>query len=361
MKRLDAPVLLRAAAALLLLVIAALWVYSMTRKPVPSAKPGQTRPSVKAATDVNKDGKSDLLWRNAESGIVYRFFMSGLALGEGGVVYTEKDPDWMVVADADFNGDGVVDLLWRNRKTGLVFMTILSAEGTVAASGPVYHEPNTAWRIVQTPDLDGDGKADLLYWNATTGQLFAVLMDGLTAGARGIVHTERDTEWRVAAVGDFAGSGKRNQLIYHHRASGQVYLMTVSVASGRFSQSGTLIHQEPDTAWKIMGAADFNGDGKTDLLWRNETTGDICGMLMTAGPLTFKAMVYPDPDPAWHIVAQGDYNGDGKADLLWRQRKSGQVLVMLMDGLAIAAQGVVYKEPNITWRVLGPSEYAMAQ
>jgi hypothetical protein len=28
------------------------------------------------------------------------------------------------------------------------------------------------------------------------------------------------------------------------------------------------------TAWKPVAATDFTGDGKADLLWRNETTGE---------------------------------------------------------------------------------------
>ena len=30
---------------------------------------------------------------------------------------------------------------------------------------------------------------------------------------------------------------------------------------------------EPDLNWRIVGAADFNSDGKPDILWRNFATG----------------------------------------------------------------------------------------
>jgi hypothetical protein len=57
-------------------------------------------------------------------------------------------------------------------------------------------------------------------------------------------------------------------------------------------------------------------------------------------------------------VAQGDYNGDGKADLLWRNDATGQVYMVNMNGLGILSQAVVYTEPNPAWKILGPAEYA---
>ena len=64
------------------------------------------------------------------------------------------------------------------------------------------------------------------------------------------------------------------------------------------------------------------------------------------------------PNLAWKIVSVGDYNGDGKSDLLWRNESTGLVFMMLMNGIAKSAEGVVYNEPNLNWKLLGPYEYA---
>ena len=311
-----------------------------------------------ARTDLGADGKSDLIYRNTSTGQIYRMFMNGFSVTNAAFAYTEPNTAWKVVADADFNGDGVSDLLWRNSATGQVFLMPFAANGMPNGGAVIYTEPNAAWKIVATPDFDGDGKSDILWWNSVTGQLYGMLVNGLTLGAQALFYTEPNTNWQIVASGDFAGTGKRNQLVWRNATTGQVYLMTVSVSNGVFSQTGAMIYQEPNTAWKIIGAPDLNGDGKSDLLWRNDATGQVYGMLMNNGTIAGQAMLYSEANLAWKIVAQGDYNGDGKSDLLYRNDSTGQLYMILMNGLVAGAQAIVYTEPNLSWHLLGPYEYA---
>ncbi|NJL09937.1 MAG: hypothetical protein HC908_06420, partial [Calothrix sp. SM1_7_51] len=39
-------------------------------------------------------------------------------------------------------------------------------------------------------------------------------------------------------------------------------------------ESRKLITKVDDLDWKMITAADFNGDGKDDILWRNSRTGE---------------------------------------------------------------------------------------
>ena len=74
--------------------------------------------------------------------------------------------------------------------------------------------------------------------------------------------------------GDFNGDGKAD--ILWRNASGEVY---------EWLLNGTNIIGEgsPDTVgnhWQIAGVGDFNGDGKTDILWRNTASGEVDVWLM---------------------------------------------------------------------------------
>ncbi len=307
--------------------------------------------------DLNGDMRSDVLYRNETTGQVYRFLANGLTLSSGALVYTEPNTAWRVVAEADFTGDGVSDLLWRNSSTGQVYMMPFTTSGVPGAGGFIYTEPNPAWRIVQTPDLNGDGIADLVWWNSTTGQVYGMLMNGgFGIAAQGFIYTEPNTQWQIAGAGDFSGSGRQNQLVWRNVATGQVYLMTVSFNGAAFSQSGQIIYNSI-LPYKIVAVADFNGDGRSDLLWRHDSTGEVYLMIMNGPAITSEAVIYAEPSASWKIVAAGDYDGNGKSDILWRNVSSGQVYMMLMNGGTISSQGFVYTEPNTAWKVLGPYEF----
>jgi peptidyl-Asp metalloendopeptidase len=220
----------------------------------------------------------------------------------------------------------------------------------------VHTEPSAAWKIIHTPDLDGDGKADLLWWNSTSGQVYAMLMNGAAIKAQGMVYTEANTAWRIAAVGHFSGPGASNQLLWRNVTTGQVYLMTVTY-SGGFTQTGQMIYTEPNTSWRIVATPDLNGDGRSDILWRHVGNGQVYGMLMNGGAITTGALVHTEPDLNWKIVTTGDFTGEGKADILWRSDLTGQLHMMLMNGLSITSRDMVYTEPSAAWRILGITEY----
>ena len=67
--------------------------------------------------------------------------------------------------------------------------------------------------------------------------------------------------------------------------------------------------------WRNTATGDFNGDGKDDLLWRNQSTGQnaIWGQASDAQSLAI--------DPV------GDYNADGKADVAWRNAVTGSSVI----------------------------------
>jgi hypothetical protein len=88
-----------------------------------------------------------------------------------------------------------------------------------------------------------------------------------------------------------------------------------------------------DQNWKIVGVADFNGDGKSDLLWRNTATG--ANTIWRSGSSATPQSVASQAT-AWVAAATGDYNGDAKADIVWRNTSTGANSLWLSASMANA-------------------------
>ena len=55
-----------------------------------------------------------------------------------------------------------------------------------------------------------------------------------------------------------------------------------------------------------------------------------------------------EPDLEWRIVGTADFNGDGKPDILWRHSATGAVRIWYMDGLLrTGAVGLVQSQQNL--------------
>jgi hypothetical protein len=106
------------------------------------------------------------------------------------------------------------------------------------------------------------------------------------------------------------------------------------------SGQGTPGTVSPASGWVIKGAGDFDGNGTSDILWQNSTSGEVYIWLMNGTTITNQGTPFTvSPSSGWVIQGVGDYNGDGKADILWRNSTSGDAYVWLMNGLSIANQG----------------------
>jgi hypothetical protein len=90
----------------------------------------------------------------------------------------------------------------------------------------------------------------------------------------------------------------------------------LSTAGGGYTGFTTPTLANVDPGWKIQGVGDFNGDGLSDILWRN-TNGDT-GLWLTTAAGGFSAVDLGVIGGGWTIQGVGDFNGDGKADILWR-------------------------------------------
>lgn len=75
---------------------------------------------------------------------------------------------WQVEGMGDVNGNGKADIIWRNSTSGPVAVWLMNG-GTVTAVGFPGSAP-TDWGIQAVRDVNGDSKADLVWRNTNDGK-----------------------------------------------------------------------------------------------------------------------------------------------------------------------------------------------
>lgn len=285
--------------------------------------------------DLNGDGHSDILWRQADGTLVTWTMQgtTGTSLGISTVASA-----WSVVGRGNFDGDGKDDLLWRHADGTIAQWRM---NGATYLGGGSFATVDAAWKTVGVGDLNGDGRADIL-WQHTDGTVSAWLMDG-TASAGGGVIGNPGAGWTIVGLGDFNGDGRSDLIGRHEDGRVAVLLMdgTAVTASG--------VVAAPGASWAIAGAGDFDGDGKSDLLWRNAATGSVSVWIMDGLTPVSGAQV-AEPGTGWNVANIGDYDADGRADILWRST-GGEVSIWMMNGTAVlSATGL--GNPGTDWAVL---------
>ena len=138
-----------------------------------------------------------------------------------------------------------------------------------------------------------------------------------------------------AAVGDFNGDC-RSDILWRNSGTEQVYEWLMDGTT--FTSSGSPGSLTSD--WVIQGSGDFNADGKADVLWRNSTTGEVVIWLMNGTTMT-SSVSLGSVSSDWTIAGVADFNGDGNADILWRNSSTGQLYLWLMNGTTVAGGGGV--------------------
>jgi hypothetical protein len=243
---------------------------------------------------------------------------------------------------SDFTGDGKADILWEDTTTGDRSFWVM--DGTSLSSFAYLAGIDTEWHIVGRGDFNGDGQPDVVWEDVNTGDRSVWIMNG-TSLSSFLYLANIPLEWHIAAVADFNDDGQPD-LIWENTTTGDrtVWLMDGGNIAGMLYLAGIPVE------WRIVGAADFNGDGQTDLVWENTTTGDRSMWLMNGTTIESFDFGVNVPLP-WHIAAVADFDGDGHPDLLWENTATGDRAFWLMNGTAVASMPYLANIPG-EWHIV---------
>ena len=186
----------------------------------------------------------------------------------------------------------------------------------------------------------GTGGADVEWQDGIGGPLAAWAMNGAQIASGQEITFQGNVvapnaSWSVAGIGDFNGDDNSDLLWRNQNGT----LVDWSLNGSQITSAQDVTFQgspaAPNSSWNVAGIGDFNGDGKSDILWRN-TNGTVAewtmnGSQVTSGrDVTFQGNVLA-PNATWSVAGIGDFDGDGKSDVLWRNT-DGTLAEWTMNG-----------------------------
>ncbi|HWS86861.1 MAG TPA: FG-GAP-like repeat-containing protein [Pyrinomonadaceae bacterium] len=306
--------------------------------------PGSSPSRVRSA-DLNGDGRPDLVFSTGNTG---GGIQGSVLLNDGAGRFTASAFDLGLGVPggfdlADFNGDGRPDVAMTQFSSNYVRVFFNNGAGgfptavNVNFSAPLQSPGTASTRDVKAADFNRDGKADLVVSTPDSNGAQILLGDG-AGGFTQAAPVGGSTFDLVLGVADVNGDGKPD-LIY---GGGGSNARTLSVRLGDGAGGfGAPIVSEGARVTLSVAAADFDGDGKTDIAAAtvipgpNSTpsnptfTNGVTVMLGDgAGHFAFKSSAEAGGLP--NVVA-ADFNKDAKPDVAY-STGGPRVTVRLGDG-----------------------------
>jgi hypothetical protein len=214
----------------------------------------------------------------------------------------------------DFNGDGRMDLahlccydyinVWLS--TGNGAFTVVKFQ-----AWPGYWVQAGSWQV---GDFNGDGKSDLAHQCCSAwAHIWTSVGDGTFSVSTFTTWPGYNMGVGPWTAGDINGDGKSDLI---HRCCQDRAITWTSLGNGTFSAAMTFPWDGYSMASGTWQAGDFNGDGKSDFV--HLCCYDYANMWFSRGDGTFSVTAFKPWDDYW--VQSGswqaaDFDGDGKTDL----------------------------------------------
>jgi hypothetical protein len=301
-------------------------------------------------SDLNRDGKSDIVLSNANPSRVAYWLMNDTTIMTGHVRdWSPWGPDlFEPITSGDFGGDGHCEVVHFVPRPGAVpalwGSSLLEAPWEPGINFFFWFvDSKPVWRPFAAPDFNGDGQADLLLRNTDTGAIALWLMHNFQI-TTGTVIGNPGLNLVPIDAGNFGGSA----IIFQNQTTGAI---------SRWLVNGTTVTSDqtiatPAAGWKVAAVGDFDGNGFDDLALQNSSTRSVAVWLMdSVGTTVTKGVVIATPVEGWKVVGAGDYDGNGRSDLLLHNVLTNSVAQWQMNGTDIVKGWTVTTAPG--WKPLG--------
>lgn len=204
---------------------------------------------------------------------------------------------------------------------------IIPTTGQSGFAGTVVTRGGKKSSFVLSPDLTGDGVADVVAWNKV-GDL--AIRAGTRAGTFGkAAHKTKRAKGRnlVIPLGDINGD-RRNDLATRVTRTGA---LTLLLGRGHGTFAARKLAGGSYRPYNWISAADINGDGKADMVARDRK--GVLWWMRGTGHATFGGR--HSLGGGWQAadsLAVADVNGDRRADVIYRRHANRNGYVRLGNG-----------------------------
>jgi hypothetical protein len=176
-------------------------------------------------------------------------------------------------------------------------------------------------------DFNSDGHPDLIWQNPTTGAAQIWLLGGPQGtNVIGALTLALMNSWRIVGAADFNGD-EHVDVVWQDPVSG-------AAAVWLLDEGGNLLISVALTGanrWRIRAVADFDNDGYPDCLWQDPSSG-FAQIWFLKGPTTVVNALNLSAHNTWRIVGATDFNLDGKLDVVWQDPASGAIQIWYLGG-----------------------------
>ena len=282
----------------------------------------EASPQRVVASDVNLDGKPDLLIANASSSSVSVRLGDGLG-GFSGTTNISVGTNPVGLAVADVNLDGRPDFLTANTTSSNVSVRL--GDGAGGFSGSTTVSVGTQPFTIVVADVNLDGRPDFLTANLAANNISVRLGDGL-GGFSGSTNFTVGFAPSGVFVADVNLDGLPDFLATNFGSSS----VSVRLGDGLGGFSGTTnisLGTDPISVF----VADVNLDGKPDFVTANQSANTV-SVRLGDGLGGFSGTTTISVGTTTRSVFVADVNLDGKPDLITANRGANSVSIRLGDG-----------------------------
>lgn len=267
--------------------------------------------------DFNGDGLEDAAIPCRQSRAVYVLLGKGDgSFREGPLVSGSQRFDW--VAGADLDGNGRWDLITGASDGSSQLTVYLSREGDKFEKTAGFTSIGEL-SFLETADLTGDGKPDILYMTASPGTAIILQNNGSGILARAQSIGSMPAAMKVID----ADLDKVPDLAVINAASD-----TLTIFKGGRERAGDF---RLGAIPAYMAASDLNGDGRTDVVAANLGSKDLSVLIGSPDGL-FEEARTTRVNRLVSSIAVADFNSDGKPDLALAEPMDGFVQIWAGQG-----------------------------